>query len=83
MLSLSKHENGAPAASLLDRPGLGQTVERDQRIQQRRHVPERHHVGAVARRRIGILMGFHEDGGDADGDRGARQNGHEFALPAP
>src|SRR3546814_5448754 len=25
---------------------------------------------------------FHEDGGDADGDRGARQNGHEFALAA-
>ena len=31
---------------------------------------------------VGIGMGFDEDPGDADGDRGARQHRHEFALAA-
>ena len=43
---------------------------------------KRHHVGAVGRRAVGVLVGLDEDAGDADGDRGARQHRHEFALAA-
>ena len=50
--------------------------------EQGRQFIERHHVGAVARRAVGIAMGFHEDGGDADRHGGARQYGHELALAA-
>ena len=40
------------------------------------------HVGAVGRRLIRILMGFDEDAGDADGNRGPGQHGDEPPLAA-
>ena len=43
---------------------------------------QRHHVGSVGRRVVRILMRLHEDDGDADRHRGARQHRHELALAA-
>src|ERR1039457_3571748 len=42
------------------RSALRQPVELDQRAQQRLHLLQRHHVGAVGRRAIWILMGLDE-----------------------
>ena len=61
---------------------LGQRVERHQRPHQAFELAQRHHVGTVRRRVVGIGMGLDEHAGDADRDRGARQHGHEFALAA-
>ncbi len=57
-------------------------VERHQRPHQTFELAQRHHVGTVRRRMVGIGMGFDEHAGDADGDRGTRQHRHEFALAA-
>ena len=50
--------------------------------QQAFELAQRHHVGPVGRRVVGIGVGFDEDAGDADRDRRARQHRHEFALAA-
>ena len=63
-------------------PVLGERVERHQRPQQTLELAQRHHVGPVRRRMVGIRMGLDEHAGDADRDRGARQHRHEFALTA-
>ena len=46
------------------------------------HAVERPGVGTVGQRLGRVGMGFHEQPGDAGGDRGARQHRHELALPA-
>src|SRR5437588_8638941 len=61
---------------------LGERVEPEQGFDQRLEVPQRHHVGSVRRRMIGIGMGFDEDAGNADRDRRARQHRHELTLTA-
>jgi hypothetical protein len=58
------------------------TRSREQLLEQRAHVAQRHRVRAVAERMRRIGMRFHEDAGDADRDRGACQHRHEFALAA-
>ena len=50
------------------------------RFHQRFELAQRHHVGSVRRRAIGIGMGLDEHAGDTDRDRRARQHGDEFAL---
>ena len=46
------------------------------------HAAERPGVRPVAQRLGGIRMRFHEQAGDAGGDRGARQHRDVFALAA-
>ena len=59
-----------------------QSIELHQTLKKRRHVLERHHVGAIGGRVVRVLMGLDEDAGDADGDRGASQHRHEVAVAA-
>src|SRR5258708_27856092 len=61
---------------------LGECIERHQRLHQTFELAQRHHVGAVRRRTIGVGMGFDQYAGDADRDRRARRHRHEFALAA-
>jgi len=59
---------------------LGDAVELDERREELGHVLEMHHVGTVGRRLVRVLVRLHEDGGDADRDRGPRQYRHMRAL---
>src|SRR5882757_2687652 len=61
---------------------LGECVEPHQGFDQSFELAQRHHVGSVRWRVIGIGMGFDEDAGHADRDRRARQHRHEFTLAA-
>src|SRR5690606_34757041 len=61
---------------------LGDPVVFLQCGKQRLHLIDRHHVGAVRGGIVRILMGFHEQHGDADGNRGARQHRDKLPLPA-
>ena len=53
---------------------LGESIERDQRPHQFFEFAQRHHVGTIRRRVIGIGMGFDEHAGDADRNRSARMS---------
>src|SRR5438552_1154163 len=61
---------------------FGERVECHQLLQQSLKFAQRHHVGTVGRRMIGIGMGLDEHAGNADGDRRASQDGDEFTLAA-
>ena len=61
---------------------LRQSIDGDQLREQRLELFQRHHVGAVRRRAVGILMGLDEDAGDADRHGRARQHRHEAPLAA-
>ena len=50
--------------------------------EQLRHPGQRHHVGAVARRPVRVLVRLDEDGGHADRDGRPRQHRDELALAA-
>ena len=64
---------GTPAAVCGSGSPLGDAVEGHQLFKQGRHILERHHIGAVGRGIVRILMRLDEDAGDADGDRRPRQ----------
>src|SRR5262249_27413955 len=61
---------------------LGQPIECHEAREQRLHLLERHHVGTVGGRAVGILVRLDEHAGDADRDGGARQHRYELALAA-
>src|SRR4051812_46320172 len=64
------------------RQTFGERVEPHQGFEQRFELAQRHHIGSVRRRVIGIRMGLDEDTGNPDRNRGARQHRHELTLAA-
>src|SRR4051794_32352577 len=46
-------------------PPLYDAVEREQRLEDRRQLPQPNHVGPVGGRAVGVLVRLHEDRGDA------------------
>ena len=76
-MSLQKGVRGCRGASLAGELVFEQAlrlddpVERDQLLEKRLHVAQRHRVRAVRECLGRIGMGLHEDAGDADRDRGA------------
>ena len=50
--------------------------------QHRRHGIQRHHVRAVGRCVVRILVAFHEQATDPDRNSGTCQYRHKFTLPA-
>src|SRR5438045_4127030 len=59
---------------------LDRHIERTQYLKQCAHLSQRPRVGTVRERSVRIGMRFHEQSGNTDGDRGARQYRHELAL---
>src|SRR3954454_21616246 len=64
-------------SALSTRQTFGERVEPHQGFEQRFELAQRHHIGSVRRRVIGIRMGLDEDTGNPDRNRGARQHRHE------
>lgn len=63
MLDMRCRENG------IERLALGHRVKSHECFKQARHLRQRHHIGAIRRRVIGILMGLDEQGRDTDCNR--------------
>ena len=77
----------APCLSVIGEVGrrrtvLGEPVKGNQPAQQGLHLLERHHIGPVGRRAIGVLMSLDENARDPDRNCGAGQYRDEFALAA-
>src|SRR5688572_25493142 len=66
----------------LESPALDRAVERLERLQQWLHQLERPGIGPVRQRLFRVGMRLHEYARDSARDRGAREHGDVFALPA-
>lgn len=73
---------GNAGRSDADGGGLGHPVQIHQQADQIRHIRQMDHVRPVRRRRVRILVGFHEDTGDPQRHGGAGHGRGELALAA-